>query len=153
RAAVVEHDQLVDVPGVVAHERLDDVDLVPDPGDSDELHSPTRNSCAPAQLVSHMTGDYCFGRGRMRKIYLESPLLQGQTATFRWRVEPASELYRQTHFSLHFPHSVDLSAVPERLWWDVLLICLHAHWLVLRPCEVHLPLRLGDGERQFWLEH
>jgi hypothetical protein len=89
----------------------------------------------------------------MRKIYLESPLVRGQTAIFRWRVDPATDLYRQSEFSLRFPASIDLAAIPERLWWDVLLICLHAHWLVLRPCEVHLPLRLGSGERQFWLRH
>lgn len=88
----------------------------------------------------------------MRKIYLQAPLIEGQTATFRWRVEPATDLYRQTQFSLRFPSSVDLSQLPDRLWWDVMLICLHAHWLVLRPCEIHLPLRLGAGERQFWLQ-
>jgi hypothetical protein len=87
----------------------------------------------------------------MRKIHLEPPLIQGQTATFRWRIEPATDLYRQSHFSLRFPASIDLATVPERLWWDVFLICLHPHWLVLQPCEVHLPLRLGSGERQFWL--
>src|SRR5262249_10033433 len=52
-----------------------------------------------------------------------------------------------------FPPPVDLATVPERLWWDVLLFCLHSHWLLLRPCEIHLPLRLGPGERQFWLQH
>src|SRR5689334_25277818 len=31
-------------------------------------------------------------------------------------------------------------------------MCLHPHWLVLRPCEIHLPLRLGAGERHFWLQ-
>lgn len=88
----------------------------------------------------------------MRKIYLQAPLIEGQAATFRWHVEPATYLYHQTEFSLRFPSSVDLSQVPDRLWWDVMLICLHAHWLVLRPCEIHLPLRLGAGERQFWLQ-
>jgi len=51
-----------------------------------------------------------------------------------------------------FPPSVDISKVPDRLWWDIFFMCLHSHWLLLRPCEVHLPLRLSERERQFWLE-
>jgi hypothetical protein len=87
----------------------------------------------------------------MHKIELMPPVIQGQTAIFRWQVSPEAKLYRNTHFSMTFPHSVDLSKVPERLWWDILLICLHPHWLLLRPCQVHLPIRLNAPERQFWL--
>jgi hypothetical protein len=89
----------------------------------------------------------------MRQIHLEPPQIEGQTATFRWRVEPESALYHRTHFTLRFPPAVDLARVPERLWWDVFLICLHPHWLLLRPCRIHLPLRLGAAERAFWLQH
>lgn len=89
----------------------------------------------------------------MRQIYLEPPLVQGQSAIFRWRVTPETPLYRKQEFTLRFPASVDLARVPERLWWDIFLIVLHAHWLVLRPCEVHLPIRLGPGEALFWKEH
>jgi hypothetical protein len=88
----------------------------------------------------------------MHKIYLMAPAVQSQTVAFHWRVEPASPLYRRTHFTINFPPSVDLSRVPDRLWWDLFLMCLHPHWLLLRPCEVHLPIRLGAPLRQFWLQ-
>jgi hypothetical protein len=89
----------------------------------------------------------------MRQIRLEAPLVQGQSATFRWQVTPETPLYRRSEFTLRFPASLDLARVPERLWWDVFLIVLHSHWLLLRPCEIHLPLKLGPGERGFWLAH
>jgi len=89
----------------------------------------------------------------MHSIYLDPPEIQGQTVTFRWRITPETHLYRHNHFSFQFPDSVDLTRVPQRLWWDILLICLHAHWLLLRPCEIHLPIRLGAAERHFWLQH
>jgi hypothetical protein len=88
----------------------------------------------------------------MHKIHLLSPLVQGQTVTFQWHVEPASDLYRRTHFSINFPSCIDLSRVPKRLWWDIFILCLHPHWLLLRPCEIHLPLKLGASLRQFWLQ-
>jgi hypothetical protein len=87
----------------------------------------------------------------MHRIDLMPPAVEGQSATFAWRVEPETALWRKTSFTLTFPASVDLAAVPRRLWWDILLICLHPHWLLLRPCEIHLPLRLAEAERQFWL--
>jgi hypothetical protein len=89
----------------------------------------------------------------MHKIYLYPPSLNGQTATFSWRVEPNVSLYRRCRFQMTFPPAVDLCKIPARLWWDVILICLHAHWLYLRPCEIHLPLKLGAPLRQFWLQH
>lgn len=88
----------------------------------------------------------------VHKIYLSTPAILGRTVTFRWRVEPATDLYRQTHFTMTFPHSVNIAKVPNRLWWDIFLICLHPHWMLLRPCQVHLPLKLSANERQFWLE-
>jgi hypothetical protein len=89
----------------------------------------------------------------MLQIHLEPPLVQGRTATFRWQVTPHTPLYRKTEFTLRFPEAVDLSRVPERLWWDIFLIVTHAHWLLLRPCEIRLPVRLGPGEVRFWQEH
>lgn len=80
-----------------------------------------------------------------------APVVDGRTAIFRWQVAPETTLYRKTSFTLTFPSSVDLSRVPPRLWWDILLICLHPHWLLLRPCQVHLPVRLNAPERQFWV--
>jgi hypothetical protein len=88
----------------------------------------------------------------MHRIDLSPPIVDGQKVTFRWRVEPATTLYRKTQFTLMFPRSVDLSRVPERLWWDILFLCLHPHWLLLRPCRIHLPLKLSAPERQFWLQ-
>src|SRR3977135_2660158 len=90
-------------------------------------------------------------RACMHRIDLMPPIVEGQVVTFQWRVAPESALYRKTSFTLTFPGSVDLSGVPGRLWWDIFLICLHSHWLLLRPCQIHLPLRLAAPERQFWL--
>ena len=88
----------------------------------------------------------------MHKIDLMAPVVEGQTAVFRWQVAPETTLYRKTSFALTFPQSVDLSRVPQRLWWDILLLCLHPHWLLLRPCQVRLPIKLNAPERQFWLQ-
>jgi hypothetical protein len=87
----------------------------------------------------------------MHRIDLMTPVVQGQTAVFRWQVVPETTLYRKTSFTLTFPSWVDLSRVPQRLWWDILLICLHPHWLLLRPCQVCLPIKLNAPERQFWV--
>jgi hypothetical protein len=86
----------------------------------------------------------------LHKIFLSTPEVQGRTVKFRWHVEPVSSLYRQTHFTINFPSNIDLSRVPQRLWSDLLLICLHPHWLLLRPCEIHLPIKLGAPLIQFW---
>ena len=40
--------------------------------------------------------------------------------------------------------------MPQRLWWDLLVICLHPHWLILHPCEIHLPIKLGAPLIRFW---
>jgi hypothetical protein len=87
----------------------------------------------------------------MHRIELMPPVVERQSVLFRWRVEPQTPLYRQTSFTMTFPASVDLSRIPGRLWWDVLIMCLHPHWLLLRPCEIHVPIRLGEREREFWL--
>jgi hypothetical protein len=88
----------------------------------------------------------------MHRIELMPPVIEGQVATFSWRLEPASALYHKTSFSLTFPDGIDLSCVPVRLWWDIFIICLHPHWLLLRPCQISMPLKLGAPERQFWLQ-
>ena len=88
----------------------------------------------------------------MKLVTLAPPELDSErrTATFRWRVEPATELYRRTSFTLHFPPEVDLARVPPPLWWTVALLCLHSHWNLLRPCRVELPVELPPGESEFW---
>ncbi|MEO8054234.1 MAG: hypothetical protein ABI768_03725 [Acidobacteriota bacterium] len=85
---------------------------------------------------------------RIRLLELE---IGARAVTFRWSVEPASPLYRRTSFTLEFPASVDVAAVPPALWWRVALLCLHPHWALLRPCEVRLPVRLEPGEAETWL--
>ena len=77
--------------------------------------------------------------------------LSGDTVTFRWDVSPASPLYRTTSFTLRFPPSVDLRRVPDALWPRIALICLHSHWVLLRPCRVELPFTLDSAEIEFWL--
>ncbi len=87
----------------------------------------------------------------MHKIELHTPVISGQTASFSWSVNPATSLYSRPSFQLTFPAVVDLSRVPARLWWDILLLCLHQHWLLLRPCRIDLLLALSDQEKHFWL--
>jgi hypothetical protein len=70
--------------------------------------------------------------------------------TFRWTVTPASSLYRRCEFALRFPPAVDLSCVPDALWPRIALLCLHPHWMVLRPCRVELPFGLDAAEIEFW---
>jgi hypothetical protein len=88
----------------------------------------------------------------MHKIELRAPEVEGRTVTFRWRITPEVSFYKRPSFQLTFPDTVDLSRIPTRLWWDIALICLHRHWLLMRPCEIHLSLRLSDSEKRFWLQ-
>jgi perosamine synthetase len=84
-------------------------------------------------------------------IRLAPPRISERQVTFSWAVEPATPLYRQHHFSLQFPESVDIGRVPLWLWWRIALVCLHPHWAWIRPCRVVLPVRLEPGERELWL--
>ncbi|HUG35801.1 MAG TPA: hypothetical protein VML54_02555, partial [Candidatus Limnocylindrales bacterium] len=86
----------------------------------------------------------------LRRITIEAPDVDGHAVTFRWTVDPPTELYHETRFTLRFPPSVDLDAVPGSLWWYVALLCLHPQWPLLRPCVVELPVRLPPGETEFW---
>jgi hypothetical protein len=88
----------------------------------------------------------------MRTITLFPPEITQREATFRWRVEPETTLYRQSQFTLRFPESaeLDLARVPESLWWTIMLICLHSQWPLLRPCRVRLPIKLRPGEAECW---
>ena len=86
----------------------------------------------------------------MHVIRLLAPVRQGHEVRFQWTVTPQTELYRKSDFSLRFPTSVPLDRVPEALWWRVMLICLHAHWTLLRPCRVELPVQLPPEEIEFW---
>ncbi len=85
-----------------------------------------------------------------RRIVLAPPRIDGRAVTFAWRVEPATELYRATSFTLRLPAGMAAADVPERLWWTVALLCLHPHWPLLRPCRVELPVALDAAEIEFW---
>ena len=87
----------------------------------------------------------------MNVVTLEPPVVGESAITFRWNVRPETELYRRTSFSLSLPDDIDPRGLPEALLWRVAIICLHTHWALLRPCRVVLPVRLGPGEREFWL--
>jgi hypothetical protein len=84
-------------------------------------------------------------------ITLQEPAVGAHEVTYRWSVTPNSTLYSESSFSLRFPGSVDLANVPRALWWRIVLICMHPHWALLRPCQVVLPVTLSTGEREFWL--
>jgi hypothetical protein len=88
----------------------------------------------------------------MNRVKLLPPEIEPRrrTATFRWRVEPETLLYRRTSFTLGFPPEIDVASVPPALWWTVALLCLHSHWNLLRPCRVELPVELPPGEAEFW---
>jgi hypothetical protein len=87
----------------------------------------------------------------MREIRLAAPRIAGDRIEFAWSVDPETLLHVRTSFFLRFPPSVDPSSVPERLLWVLAMLSLHPLWALLRPCRVHLPVRLGDGEAEFWL--
>jgi hypothetical protein len=86
----------------------------------------------------------------VRRITLEAPEVRRDGASFRWQVEPATELYRASAFTLRLPAGLDARQVPESLWWTVALLCLHSHWPLLRPCSVRLPVCLEPGHRETW---
>ncbi len=86
----------------------------------------------------------------MRTITLSPPEVKRREVTFRWQVDVPTTLYRNPHFTMRFPESVDLARVPEGLWWTIMLTCLHSQWPLLRPCRVRLPVRLQPGEAECW---
>ncbi|HEV7919446.1 MAG TPA: hypothetical protein VGR02_01510 [Thermoanaerobaculia bacterium] len=84
----------------------------------------------------------------MREIHLETPRVQGDRVEFAWRVEPETALHQRTSFFLRVP---GCDRLPERLLWLLAMLPLHSLWALLRPCRVHLPVRLPGGEKEFWL--
>jgi hypothetical protein len=86
----------------------------------------------------------------MHSFTLLPPQIAGHEATFRWRVEPAADLFRENQFTLKFPLSVDLARIPDGLWWTIGLTALHSTWMLLQPCRVYLPVTLRPGEAETW---
>ena len=87
----------------------------------------------------------------MREIWIDAPLVVQDRIEFSLRVEPQTALYHRTTFFLRFPCPIEPALFPDRLLWLMALLCLHSHWALLRPCRVHLPVRLGEGEKELWL--
>jgi hypothetical protein len=83
-------------------------------------------------------------------IRLAEPQVGTHEVEFRWEVDPPTELYERTAFRLEFGPELDLRRVPAGLWWRILLLCLHTHWALLRPCRIELPVRVAAAEREFW---
>jgi len=86
----------------------------------------------------------------VNRVLIEAPQRGAHAITFRWVVEPPTSLYRKLSFTLRFPEELDIGAVSEGLWWRIALVCLHSHWVLLRPCRVEVPGRLAAGEAAFW---
>jgi hypothetical protein len=86
----------------------------------------------------------------MNRFRLHHPRISGQTVRVSWEVDPPSALYWKNEFFLEFPASVEVSRIPDRVWGLVAILCLHPHWVLLRPCRVELPFRLDPGERELW---
>ena len=71
--------------------------------------------------------------------------------TVRWTIDPGTPIYDRTEFTLDFGESVNVESLPPRLWWTVVLLTIHAHWNLLRPCRILLPFTLDENEIEFWL--
>jgi hypothetical protein len=94
---------------------------------------------------------YCAVPEPRHRFRLFEPCVEDNDVVFRFAVTPPTELYARTQFRLSFPSGeVDISAVPRALWWRVMLICLHAHFAMVAPCVVELPIGLSAAEREFW---
>ena len=92
-----------------------------------------------------------FKRESPLEVALFHPKVDGQRAMFSWQESRPSGLYRETRFQLKFPESIPIAGVPARLWWHVMVMCLHAHWPLLRPCVVRIPVRMDPGSKDTWL--
>jgi hypothetical protein len=67
-----------------------------------------------------------------------------------WTVQPESIIYRQTSFVLDFGDALDPRALPLKVWWTVVLLTIHCHWNLLRPCRIVLPVSLDAGGIEYW---
>ena len=86
----------------------------------------------------------------MNVIRIHQPRRRDQEILISWSVDPPSALYLKTAFTFRFPDWIDLTVVPEALWWRIAIICLHSHWPLLAPCRVEIPIELRGGEIEFW---
>lgn len=68
----------------------------------------------------------------------------------RWSIDPPTPLYARESFVLDFGAELDPRTLPLDLWWTLVVMIMHSHWNLLRPCRVVLPVRLSGGEVEFW---
>lgn len=87
----------------------------------------------------------------MRQVKFSPLELSDSQVRIEWTVEPSSPIYRETSFVLDFGDAMDPRDLPLKLWWTVVLLIIHPHWNLLRPCRVVLPVTLEPGEIEFWL--
>jgi hypothetical protein len=105
----------------------------------------------PGPRTVEPTGTGVNASGRFRHhVRLRAPAVGEREVVFSWEVTPATELYHRTEFTLSFPDEIELARVPDAVWWRVMMICLHAHWVLLGPCTVEVPVSIGAAEREFW---
>lgn len=86
----------------------------------------------------------------MNVIRVSAPEIGRREVRFRWRVTPASALYRAEEFTMELPPNFSAGRVPTEVWLFVAMTCLHTHWALLRPCRVQLPFSLGEDLLEFW---
>lgn len=86
----------------------------------------------------------------MRLIRFEPLEFTPTTVVVRWTEDPVSGFYRNPYFTLDFGTALDPRSLPLKLWWTIVLLCLHSHWNFLRPCRVVFPVYLPESEIEFW---
>lgn len=78
---------------------------------------------------------------------LHAPEIGNSGAVFSWTVS-SNDLYLRNSFRINIP---DADKLPVRFWLLLAMICLHTHWILLRPLTVKLPHQLLPGEKDIWL--
>jgi hypothetical protein len=86
----------------------------------------------------------------MTEVFLRAPRAEGGAVRFEWETSPRTALYVEEQATFELPAGLDAGDLPEALLWRVLLLLLHSQWALLRPCRVHLPVRLPHGEARGW---
>jgi len=83
----------------------------------------------------------------MNRFELHRPAITDSGVTCSW-TDGNSGLYRRQNFQFEIANA---SRIPERLWLLLAMMCLHSHWILLRPCRIELPHQLLPGERDLWI--
>jgi hypothetical protein len=86
----------------------------------------------------------------MTEVFLRAPRAEGATIRYEWESAPRTSLYLEERIALELPADFAARDLPEALLWRTMLLLLHSQWPLLRPCRVHLPIRLPPGEARAW---